>query len=82
MAPPLVLIAAVSKKNGLNSLKKLKRIGKKWREEKAQNGARDVVFAWMDASKWGKWLKSMYGIKGADEAQNAPIVVADHNVSF
>jgi len=38
-------------------------------------GARDVLFTWMDAGQWGKWMKDMYGIKAGAEPV---IVVADH----
>ena len=41
--------------------------------------ARDVVFTWMDAEKWGSWMKSMYGIKAGADAEPS-IVIADHNV--
>lgn len=40
-------------------------------------GARDVVFAWMDADQWGKWMKNMYGVKVKTEPV---VIVADHEV--
>ncbi|KAI0029678.1 thioredoxin-domain-containing protein [Vararia minispora EC-137] len=51
------------------------KIAMKWRELTLQRGStrRSVVFVWMDAEKWSKWLKSMYGIQGPNR-----VVIADH----
>ena len=56
------------------TFEKVKDIARRWR---ANKGATNVVFTWMDADKWGSWLKSMYGIK-AGEMPRA--VVANHTV--
>lgn len=79
--PPLVVIAVTSETTKLDTVKQLKIIGQKWREDKAKGSSRDVVFAYMDVVKWGKWLKGMYGITNAEEAEVPPIVIADHTVS-
>jgi hypothetical protein len=79
--PPLVVIAVVNKDNKAAMISKLKNVGQKWRESNGAEADRNVVFAYMDAVKWGKWLKGMYGITGAEEATLPPIVVADHTVS-
>lgn len=43
---------------------------------------REVVFAWMDADKWGAWLKSMYGFQLTSEAvQQQRVILSDHSVS-
>jgi thioredoxin domain-containing protein 5 len=80
--PPLVLIAAVSEKNRMGVKKRLKEIGKQWRQERAGSAARDVVFTWMDAGKWGKWLKGTYGIADAENADVPSVVIADHSVCW
>jgi hypothetical protein len=40
-------------------------------------GARQVVFVWMDQERWASWLKSMYGVKGPTQ-----VVIVDHSVSL
>jgi hypothetical protein len=53
-------------------------IAMRWRELALQRGtSQQAVFVWMDAERWAKWLKSMYGIKGSGE-----VVIADHAVSY
>jgi len=37
-------------------------------------GARQVVFVWMDQERWASWLKSMYGVKGPTQ-----VVIVDHS---
>jgi len=74
---PLVVIAAFdpNAKNGVNEI--MEDMGKLWRTERKKlgGGGREVVFTWMDATRWASWLKSMYGIK----ASSLPaVVVADH----
>ncbi|KAH9920797.1 thioredoxin-like protein [Fomitopsis serialis] len=51
----------------------VQRIAKQWRNAKGGPG---VTFVWMDADKWAKWLKGMYGIQADKEVQ---VVVADHS---
>jgi len=76
--PPLVVIAVVSENNKADTTTILRRLSNKWSEDKGKDTSRSVVFAHMDANKWGKWLKGMYGIKGAEDAKVPPIVIADH----
>ncbi|KAG1875422.1 thioredoxin-like protein [Suillus subalutaceus] len=73
---PLVVIAATP--NGVQNdvSSKLNDIAKKWRLRKSYVGRQDVVFTWMDADQWGKWMKSMYGVKVKDQPK---VVVADHS---
>lgn len=80
--PPLVVIAVVSENNKADTTTILRRLSNKWSEDKGKDTSRSVVFAHMDANKWGKWLKGMYGIKGAEDAKVPPIVIADHTVSI
>jgi hypothetical protein len=54
----------------------------KWRSTGATQytpaqGARQVVFVWMDQERWASWLKSMYGVKGPTQ-----VVIVDHSVSL
>jgi len=77
---PLVVIAISSEKNRADTMIAMKRIGKQWREENAKHASKDVVFAWIDAEKWSKWLKSMYGVTGTEGAQIPAIVIVNHNV--
>ncbi|KII96123.1 hypothetical protein PLICRDRAFT_49017 [Plicaturopsis crispa FD-325 SS-3] len=72
---PLVAIAAVTTETRARVADKLTEIAKKWRLTKSAAGSRPVVFAYMDADKWAKWLKSMYGLTSS--AEDA-VVVADH----
>ena len=70
---PLVLIAASPRDQMTETFEKVKDVARRWR---ANKGATNVVFTWMDSDKWTKWLKSMYGISGTG------VVVADHSVRF
>ncbi len=72
---PLVVITATSQKDKQQIAKEVTSLARKWRDAKEQV---PVVFTWMDADKWGSWLKSMYGIK-ANMLPRA--VVANHSVS-
>ena len=72
---PLVVIAATGQGEMMQrTAKDVTDLARKWRDAKEQA---PVVFAWMDADKWGKWLKSMYGIKADAGVQ---IIVANHSV--
>lgn len=82
---PLVLIVATPPSQRTAVSDKLHEIAQKWRLHTRRTDAtpasapmRDVVFTWMDAGQWGKWMKDMYGIKAGTEPE---IVVADHEVS-
>jgi len=77
---PLVVIVATPKGQEGTVSDKLQVIAQKWRLRRAAGrgesvGTRDVVFTWMDADQWGKWMKDMYGIRLKTEPE---IVVADH----
>jgi len=79
---PLVVVVSTPKGTQVSVAEKLNEIGKKWRLKANQNqgksGRRDVVFTWMDADQWGKWMKGMYGVKPSGEPE---VVIADHGVS-
>ncbi|CCL99003.1 uncharacterized protein FIBRA_01011 [Fibroporia radiculosa] len=69
--PLVVLIATPKDQMGVVS-SAVQKIARQWKDTKG-DGA--ISFVWMDGEKWGKWLKSMYGIK----ADSLPrIVVANH----
>ncbi|KZT20616.1 thioredoxin-like protein [Neolentinus lepideus HHB14362 ss-1] len=72
---PLVVLVAVSDVNDQSTLKTIRDMGRQWRNRKGLAGERGVVFTWMDAGKWSKWLKSMYGIRSGDLPG---VVIADH----
>ena len=82
---PLVLVVATPQDQRGAVADKLHEIAQKWRLRVrgagvgtgVGAGARDVVFTWMDAGQWGKWMKDMYGIKAGTEPV---VVVADHEV--
>ncbi|EPQ59737.1 thioredoxin-domain-containing protein [Gloeophyllum trabeum ATCC 11539] len=69
---PLVVLVAVPDTQDAQTIRKVRDIGKQWRN---RQGAGDVVFTWMDAGQWGKWLKSMYGIRKGDLPG---VVIAEH----
>jgi hypothetical protein len=77
---PLVVIVSTPKGMQDSVAEKLNDIGKKWRlrTSLSREARRDVVFSWMDADQWGKWMKSTYGIKAGTEPA---VIVADHSVS-
>lgn len=70
---PIVLLAASPKDQFPETIERVKDVARKWR---ANKGATNVVFTWMDSDKWAKWLKSMYGFK------ESGVVIADHSVSL
>lgn len=74
---PLVVLVAVP--SVTSSVKEeVSEIAMRWRERNEKLGdRREVVFTWMDAVKWGKWLKSMYGITSD---MSSAVVVVDHPV--
>jgi thioredoxin domain-containing protein 5 len=85
---PLVVIAAVSEGAMKEKVEeRLRDVGKKWRVRTEGSGAvngREVVWALMDKTRWGQWLKSMYGIQ-KDVVENGfedvKVIIADHRVS-
>lgn len=83
-AKPLVVLAAfdmerMSKTELGRSVEKLTSIAKQWQASAGRlTDTRPTIFVWMDGERWGKWLKSMYGIK----RDNMPsVVIVDHSVS-
>ena len=72
---PLVVIAATTAGDRERTAKEVTDLARRWRDAKEQA---PVVFTWMDADKWGTWLKSMYGIT-ADQLPRP--VVTSHSVS-
>lgn len=85
---PLVFIAAATGRNKEKVKTRFREVGKKWRLRTQGSGifsGREVVFAWMDAEKWKDWMKTMYGIKVADDIgdlEDVKVVIADHKVPF
>ena len=71
---PLVVIAATSQSDKEQTAKEVTEIARKWRDRKEQA---PVVFTWMDADRWGSWLKSMYGVKPSHLPQP---LVTNHSV--
>jgi len=65
-------------------LRELDAISQAWvAEGRSRDKERETVFVWMDGRKWGKWLKSMYGIKDVRKAgADARVVIVDHQVRF
>ena len=72
---PLVVIAATTGNDKVTVAKAMTDLARQWRDAKEQAS---VVFTWMDAEKWGTWLKSMYGLKAGSLPR---AIVADHSVS-
>ncbi|KAL1747767.1 thioredoxin-like protein [Schizophyllum fasciatum] len=85
---PLVVIAAA---RGAAVQERLRELAGKWRARTAGTGragardatdlgGREVVFAGMDAERWGEWMKSMYAVRAAPGAgvDDVPVVIADH----
>ncbi|TFY83254.1 hypothetical protein EWM64_g755 [Hericium alpestre] len=72
---PLVVLTAVpaegSKRDSL--IKDIRSIALAWRHRGKTGHERPVVFVWMDADRWSKWLKNMYGLDGSGQ-----VVIADH----
>ncbi|KAI0829211.1 thioredoxin-domain-containing protein [Trametes gibbosa] len=69
---PLVVIVATPQRDLKQTAKEVADVARKWRDAR-EHGS--VVFTWMDADKWGKWLKSMYGLKAAGLPR---AIVANH----
>ncbi|KAJ7204685.1 hypothetical protein GGX14DRAFT_645879 [Mycena pura] len=80
---PLVVIAAAGKETHDKVAERFHDIALRWRVHTAGTGlyaGRSVVFAWMDADKWEKWMKSMYGLrKGGKDVEDVGVVIADHH---
>jgi hypothetical protein len=87
---PLVVITPNTQATRERVATKTRELGKKWRHhvsdeaDSAKGGRKDllqekdVVFVYMDADRWGKWMKSMYGLKASSE----DVVITDHKVLF
>ncbi|KAH9853322.1 thioredoxin-domain-containing protein [Lenzites betulinus] len=69
---PLVVIVATPQRDLKQIAKEVESVARKWRDAREHA---PVVFTWMDADKWGKWLKGMYGLKAASLPR---AVVANH----
>ncbi|KAJ3483780.1 hypothetical protein NLJ89_g12033 [Agrocybe chaxingu] len=96
-APLVVIVSAaglegssVSEQTKAKILRRIRDVAKKWRvrTEGGLSNGREVVFAWMDGTRWAEWLKSMYGFDGTQvnenvgekhEVENVRVVVADHS---
>jgi thioredoxin domain-containing protein 5 len=83
---PLVVIAAVGADTRDAVATRMREIALKWRVRTggtALVSGRAVVFTWMDADKWEKWMKSMYGLRrggrGSD-VEDVGVIIADHKV--
>jgi len=77
---PFIVLAALSSEDNTlqENIALLKSAAKNWEQkEGSDKWVRGAVFVWMDADKWGSWLKSQYGIK---KARLPSVVVADHQV--
>ena len=72
---PLVVLVAAPRASLREVADRVRAIGQQWKDSKAPG---NVVFTWMDADKWAKWLHGMYGIKAQ---QDPSVVVANHAVS-
>ncbi|KAI0773638.1 thioredoxin-like protein [Fomes fomentarius] len=70
---PLVVIVGTSETDKADTAKTVTGLARQWRDAKEQAS---VVFTWMDADKWGSWLKSMYGLKAGSFPK---AVVANHS---
>lgn len=86
---PLVVIATVSEGTMKEKVEeRLRDVGKKWRVRTEGSGmvnGREVVWTLMDQTRWGQWLKSMYGIqKGSVEEgfEDVKVIIADHKVGL
>lgn len=78
---PLVVIVAVTPESRIAVSEKVVEIGKKWvKRKEGTDEVNQVVFTWMDAQRWEKWMKSMYGVKATASVTDPLIVIAQHNV--
>lgn len=78
--PPLVVLVGVASRSKDSTIDQIKELARAWRgsEVQAEYTEKEVVFVWMDATKWGSWMKSQYGIR----QENLPaVVLVDHKVS-
>ncbi|KAG8688702.1 hypothetical protein FRC11_004943 [Ceratobasidium sp. 423] len=81
-AKPLVVLAAFDMENMSKTqlgeqIEKLTLTAKRWQTSAVRlTDTRPTIFVWMDGDRWGKWLKSMYGIKREDMPT---VVIVDHS---
>jgi hypothetical protein len=77
--------------NAKKQIAMLEQISQSWAKKSTDKDQdRTTVFVWMDGRKWGKWLKSMYGINDVSEVRNpnggfgggVGVVVVDHSVRY
>ncbi|TFY63356.1 hypothetical protein EVG20_g6352 [Dentipellis fragilis] len=76
---PLVVLTAVPDEGAERErlIKSVKEVALAWRhrgDAHRNAGDRRVVFVWMDADRWSKWLKNMYGIEGSGR-----VIITDHS---
>jgi hypothetical protein len=79
---PLVVLVSVTT-SGIErdqAVETVRSLAAQWRRTGATQytpaqGARQVVFVWMDQERWASWLKSMYGVK-----EPTQVVIVDHSV--
>ncbi|KAI0666173.1 thioredoxin-domain-containing protein [Trametes maxima] len=71
---PLVVVVAAPAPDLPRAAREVGALARQWRDARE---AAPVVFAWMDADKWGKWLKGMYGVVPV-EGGPLQAVVANH----
>jgi hypothetical protein len=76
MRAPLVVLAAVPLELKADAEAVLREAAKRWKNAEIQT-PRPFVFVWMDAGKWSKWLKKMYGLT---ESEFPAVVIVDHGV--
>ncbi|KAI8984891.1 thioredoxin-domain-containing protein [Trametes punicea] len=70
---PLVVIVGTPKHELERTARKVRELARQWRDARE---TASVVFTWMDADKWGSWLKSMYGLKSGSLPR---AIVANHS---
>ncbi|KAJ1308330.1 hypothetical protein OPQ81_004040 [Rhizoctonia solani] len=81
-AKPLVVLVAFDMENMSKTqlgaqIETLTSIAKRWQTSAVRlTDTRPTIFVWMDGDRWGKWLKSMYGIKREDMPT---VVIVDHS---
>jgi thioredoxin domain-containing protein 5 len=77
---PLIALVAVPKASApghAGAVEQVREFGRQWRAQAAKYPNRQVTFTWMDADRWGSWMKSQYGIKAA---ALPAVVLVDHQV--
>lgn len=80
---PLVALAILSPTllDSIESTKgRLEELAKGWHTRQSERvGSRDVLWAWVDGDRWGKWAKGMYQVQ--EGKSPVVLVVGDPKVS-